>query len=197
MTIIRGAWLTLLALLLASGFIYPILGTRARLSNRFDTQTVTLDGADYMTRAVHWDDDQPIELRWDYDAIMWLQDNVRGSPVVLEAHDEQYHWSSRIANYTGLPTVLGWPWHQIQQRMRYDYAVRGRISDIEEIYSTSNVGRALELLRQYEVEYVVVGQLERAYYPQRGLLKFDEMVEEGLARVAYENEGVQIYQGLW
>ncbi len=197
MSIYRGAWLTMLALLLASSFIYPILGTRARLSNRFDTQTVTLDGADYMTRAVHWDDDQPIELRWDYDAIMWLQDHVRGSPVVLEAHNEQYHWSSRIANYTGLPTVLGWPWHQIQQRMRYDYAVRDRISDVEEIYSTSDVGRALELLRQYEVEYVVVGQLERAYYPQRGLGKFDEMVEEGLARVAYENGGVQIYHGLW
>ena len=141
MSIYRGAWLTMLALLLASGFIYPILGTRARLSNRFDTQSVTLDGADYMTRAVHWDEDQPIELRWDYDAIIWLQDHVRGSPVVLEAHNEQYHWSSRIANYTGLPTVLGWPWHQIQQRMRYDHAVRDRISDVEEMYSTSDVGR--------------------------------------------------------
>ncbi len=197
MSIFRGAWLTMLALLLASGFIYPILGTRARLSNRFDTQNVTLDGADYMIRAVHRDDDQLIELRWDYDAIRWLQDNVRGSPVVLEAHNEQYHWSSRIANYTGLPTVLGWPWHQIQQRMKYDYAVRDRISDVEEMYSTSDVGLALELLRQYEVEYVVVGQLERVYYPERGLRKFDEMVEDGLARVVYRNEGVQIYQGLW
>ena len=197
MSIFRGAWLTMLALLLASGFIYPILGTRARLSNRFDTQNVTLDGADYMTRAVHRDDDQLIELRWDYDAIMWLQDNVRGSPVVLEAHNEQYHWSSRIANYTGLPTVLGWPWHQIQQRMRYDYAVRDRIPDVEEMYSTSDVGRALELLRQYEVEYVVVGQLEHGYYPERGLRKFDEMVERGLARVAYRNKGVQIYQAMW
>ncbi|MCE2463017.1 MAG: hypothetical protein J4F46_03755, partial [Dehalococcoidia bacterium] len=130
-------------------------------------------------------------------ALRWLQVHVSGSPVVLEAHHEQYHWSSRIANYTGLPTVLGWPWHQIQQRMRYDYAVRDRISDVEEMYSTSDVGRALELLRQYEVEYVVVGQLERAYYTQRGLGKFDKMVADGLARVAYANEGVQIYRGLW
>ena len=197
MSIFRGAWLTMLAILLASSFIYPILGTRARLSSRFDTQNMTLDGADYMVRAVHRDDDQLIELRWDYDAIIWLQDRVRGSPVVLEAHNEQYHWSSRIANYTGLPTVLGWPWHQIQQRMRYGDAVRDRIADVEEMYSTSDVGRALELLRQYEVEYVVVGQLERGYYPERGLRKFDEMVEDGLARVAYRNEGVQIYQAMW
>ncbi|MCE2462452.1 MAG: hypothetical protein J4F46_00840, partial [Dehalococcoidia bacterium] len=51
MSMYRGAWLTMLALLLASSFIYPILGTRARLSNRFDTQNETLDGVDYMTRA--------------------------------------------------------------------------------------------------------------------------------------------------
>ena len=193
----RGAWLGILAILLVASFIYPILGTRSRLADRFSTQNMTLDGAEYMKTAVHWEEDQPIELRWDYEAIRWLQDNVRGSPVVLEAHNEQYHWSSRIADYTGLPTVLGWPWHQIQQRMRYDYAVRARSSDVKEIYSTLDAGRALELLRLYEVEYVVVGQLERAYYSAEGLRKFDGMAGEGLAKVVYQNENLKIYQGMW
>ncbi len=192
----RGVWLAMLAILLAASFIYTILGTRDRIAERFDTQSMTLDGSDYMRTAVHFDG-QPIELRWDYEAIRWLQDNVKGSPVILEAHNEQYHWSSRIADYTGLPTVLGWPWHQIQQRMRYEYAVRDRISDVREIYSTPDIERALELLRMYEVEYVVVGQLERLYYPAQGLEKFDLMAREGLARVVYQNEGTKIYQGLW
>ena len=193
----RGVWLALLALLLASSFIYTILGTRDRLADRFDTRRMTLDGADYMRTAVYTREGPTIEFRWDEGAIRWLQDNVEGSPVVLEAHNDQYTWSSRIADYTGLPTVLGWPWHQIQQRMKYDYAVRGRSSVVREMYSTLDMERTLELLRLYEVEYVVVGQLERAYYPGHGLRKFDTMVDRGLARVAYRNEGVKIYQGLW
>ena len=197
MSLARGAWLAMLAILLAASFIYPILGTGARLESRFDTQNMTLDGADYMRTAVHREEDQLIELRWDYEAIRWLQDNVQGSPVVLEAQNESHHWSSRIAVYTGLPTLLGWTWHQTQQRMRYTYAVRERSSAVRELYSTQDMERALELLKLYEVEYVVVGQLERAYYPAEGLDKFDDLVREGLANLVYGNEGIKIYQGMW
>ncbi len=195
----RSGWLLALVILLAAGFIYPILGTRARLADRFNTQDMplSLDGADFMLRAVHSEEDRPIELRWDYDAIRWLQDNVKGSPVVLEAHRDQYHWSARIANYTGLPTVLGWHWHQRQQRAKYDYVVWERGDDVNEMYSNPSINQALELLRRYEVEYVVVGQLERAYYPEDGLRKFDTMTRQGLAKVVYQNDGVRIYRGLW
>ena len=198
LSLARASWLLLLALLLSASFIYPILGIRARLADRFpNSETITLDGADYMRTAVHSEEEQEIQLRWDYDAITWLQDNVKGSPVVLEAHNDQYHWSSRIADYTGLPTVLGWPWHQTQQRMRYDYAVRQRVYDIVEMYSTVDQERALELLKLYEVEYVVVGQLEQAYYPEEGLSKFVGMAREGLAKVVYDSGPVKIYQALW
>ena len=193
----RAGWLFLLALLLSGSFIYPILGTRARIADRFNTGSVTLDGADYMRTAVHSEDGQEVELRWDYDAITWLQDNVEGSPVVLEAHNSQYHWSSRISDYTGLPTVLGWPWHQTQQRMKYSQAVTQRVDDVGEIYSTVDQERALELLKRYEVEYVIVGQLEQAYYPEEGLRKFSGMAREGLAKLVYDSGPVKIYQALW
>ena len=208
----RGAWLAVLAVLLGSSFIYPAISTGDRLADRFDTQSFTLDGADSMKTAVHrlicYEDNRrrkgcphnaglPIELRWDLQAIAWLQDNVKGSPVVLETQDAQYRWNSRISIYTGLPTVLGWPWHQTQQRMKYYPAVRQRASHVDEMYSTVDVDRTLELLRQYEVEYVVVGQLERAYYPTLAFGKFDRMARDGLATVVYENEGTRIYRGLW
>ena len=197
-SIARGGWLAILMLLLVSSFIYPVLGTKHRLADRFSTQNVTLDGADFMKTAVHgdWVGQKHIELRWDYDAIRWLQDNVKGSPVVLEAHTEQYQWGARIANYTGLPTVIGWRWHQTQQRMKYTDAVISRTFSVREMYSTTDTTRALELLRWYEVEYVVVGLLERAYYPAEGLQKFDSMTQEGLAKIAYRNEGTTIYQVL-
>ena len=193
----RGIWMGVLLVALASSFMYPVLGTRSRLADRFDTSNVTLDGADFMQRAVYSREGPPIELRWDYGAIQWLQDNVQGSPVVLEAHAGQYNWSARIANYTGLPTVLGWPWHQIQQRMRYEDAVRNRSSAVRELYTTTDVDRTVELLTTYEVRYVVIGDLERTYYPPPGLAKFDRMVLDGIARVVYENPGTRIYEGLW
>ena len=93
-SIVRGGFLVVLALLVGSSFFYTILGTRDRLADRFDTGSFTLDGAHYMTTTGHHDRTTGalIEHRWDYQAIEWLQDNVQGSPVVLEAHTDQYHW---------------------------------------------------------------------------------------------------------
>ena len=195
----RGAWLAVLLILLASSIIYPAISTGDRLSDRFNTQGFTLDGADFMMAAVyrHPDGGPPIELLWDYQAIGWLQDNVVGSPVVLEAHDAQYRWNSRISDYTGLPTVIGWPWHQIQQRMKYYPEVHKRAAHVKEMYSTMDIERTLELLKRYDVEYVVVGQLEQAYYPTLTFGKFDRMVQQELATVVYENEGTMIYRGSW
>ena len=202
MTPARGVWLSMLVILIASSFIYTALSTRDRLADRFDTSSFTLDGAQFMTTTGHIDRGTGtlIEHIWDYQAIEWLQDEIQGSPVILEAHTDQYQWGSRIADYTGLPTVLGWPWHQTQQRMQYAGAVRDRRADVQEIYSTEDSDAALELLKKYRVEYVVVGQLEQARYPAPGLQKFDDWVHgtyEGTAEVVYENPGIKIYRGLW
>ena len=190
----KGLWLAVLAALLFSSLVYPVMGTRARVADRFHDTHPYLDGSAYMAQAVHWEKDQPLELRWDLEAMEWLQDIVAGSPVVLEAHGPQYRWNARIASYTGLPTVLGWPWHQVQQRTDYDYEVRQRARDVGEIYSATRVARAEELLREYEVEYIVVGELERVYYPASGLKKFDNMAEAGSLDLVYQNPGVKLYR---
>ena len=50
--------------------------------------------------------------------IHWLEDNVQGTPTIMEGLSDNplYHWSNRISIYTGLPDVIGWNWHQKQQR---------------------------------------------------------------------------------
>jgi YYY domain-containing protein len=190
----KGIWLGMFLVLIGSSLVYTGLGTRERLANRFNTGLVTLDGAAYMQQAVYSREGEPFELKWDLEAIRWLQDNVAGSPVVLEAHNEQYNWSSRMADYTGLPTVLGWPWHQTQQRMAYGYTVRERAAAVREIYNTTDLERAQALLRQYEVEYIVVGGLERIYYSEEGLQKFAELSQAGLLKSVFRNDGVHITQ---
>ena len=191
------AWMGILAVLLASSLIYPILGTKARINDRLGDTPLSLEGTAYMAQAVHQEEGRSLHLKWDLEAIRWLQDNVEGSPVILEAHHHQYHWTTRVADYTGLPTVLGWPWHQIQQRTPYAYAIQERSQDISEIYSTADVGRTQELLSKYQVEYIVVGELERAHYPGSGPDKFEQMVGKGLVFREFRNQGVNIYRVLW
>ena len=202
-TWLKRAWLGVVALLIGSSLIYTALGTRDRIDYRFNPTPATLDGTAFMDTAVHvalgYHQQPPFQLKWDRDAIRWLQDNVSGSPVILEAHNDtpgwaQYSWSSRFANYTGLPTVLGWPGHQRQQRGDYQYAIFERIDRVREIYDTTDIVRAQELLRRYDVKYVVVGALERIYYSEPGLQKFRDLTDDGLIQRVFQNQGVSIYQ---
>ena len=182
-------WISVLLVLVASSFIYTALGTKDRLADRFTQGSYSLNGMAYMADSTHIEQGQLIELKWDQEAIEWVQDTVEGSPVILEAHLSQYHWGARFAVYTGLPTVIGWPWHQIQQRTDYSFAVDDRAADVKEVYETMNTERALELLRHYRVQYVVVGDLERITYRGEGLSKF-----ENLGRKVFENHGTTIYK---
>ena len=196
----RWAAAALVALAAAAVLVYPALATPVRIDDRFNPLPLTLDGAAWMQQASYHPHDwcankpaEPFALRPDYDAMRWLQDNAIGTPVVLEAHGTQYCWNGRFSQYTGLPTVIGWPWHQTQQRNDGD-AVRRRARDVTTIYNTRSRDTALNLLRDYNVTYIVVGDLERLYYLPDGIAKFDRMVEDGTLHLAHANEGTRIYQ---
>ena len=190
---IATAWLAVLLLLLGASLIYTFLGTRDRVGDRFLDLPASLDGTAYMSGAQHWERGEYFPLKWDLEAIRWLQDNADGSPVVLEAHMEQYRWGGRIANYTGLPTVLGWPWHQTQQRYAYRDRIDLRANHVHQAYETTDAGLAMDIMERYGVGFVVVGDLERLNYNERGLAKFDEMAEAGLLSRVYANEGTAIF----
>jgi uncharacterized membrane protein len=69
--------------------------------------------------------------------------------------------------------------------------IQERINDVERAYTTTSPPDALAILGKYQVRYVVVGGLERAYYPAAGLDKFGAMPE---LRLVYDAGGVQIYE---
>ncbi|MCC6944973.1 MAG: hypothetical protein IT335_10385 [Thermomicrobiales bacterium] len=50
------------------------------------------------------------------------------------------------------------------------------------------------LLDRYGVTYIYVGPLERAYYPESALAKFDEAVANGLLELVYDQNGVKIFR---
>jgi YYY domain-containing protein len=189
----RRVWLGAFGVLLACCLLYPIFATRARVEDRFVKLPPTVDGMAYMDKAVYQDQGRSFELRFERDAINWMRENVKGSPVILEGNAPEYRWGARFSIYTGLPAVIGWNWHQRQQRSIYTQPiVENRIADVAQMYNTPDPNQALQMMRQYDVQYVIVGELERAYYQPDGLAKFDRMVGQSLDLV-YENPQVKVY----
>jgi YYY domain-containing protein len=182
-----GTLLVLLAL------IYPLSAIPDRAEQRLVPGIVTLDGTAFMQEGVIVDQNREIPLRWDLEAIHWLQDNVDGTPTVLEATIPYFRWGGRVAIHTGLPTVLGWDSHQWLQRWEYRPMIEQRKVDVQTIYETADLDLTLALLRQYDVDYIYLGDLERAYYTGLGLAKFDLMSDLGIVPV-YRNERVRIYR---
>jgi uncharacterized membrane protein len=113
-----------LALVLAAVLVYPVLGTPAKVRHRFVTLPPTLDGMIFMSQADYRDEKGDMHLPDDFAGINWLLDNVQGSPVIAEGLSPLYHWRSRVSNYTGLPSIIGWDWHQKQQRGELLYGGR-------------------------------------------------------------------------
>lgn len=193
MSLRRGAWLAGLAVLAVGVMVYPALGTRDRLADRFDTSWRSLDGMEYMRRAGHFEKGELLSLRHDYEAIRWMQEEVDGSPVIIEGLAGEYRWGNRVSVYTGLPSVVGWDWHQRQQRVKYAHAVTQRRDEVNRFFTDASVHEAVRTLDRYGVRYVYVGQLEKVMYPPEGLAKFGQMAAQGLTP-AYQNEEVTIYE---
>ncbi len=195
-------WWGGMGLLLLAGALFLPYGIRARAVDRISSHTgLTLDGMAFMQTSTVSDGPpgeplQEIPLVGDYIAIRWMQDNIEGSPVILEGlGHREYLWANRVSIYTGLPAVVGWRWHQAQQRAALpDVMVNWRRDDVNQCYSTTDAAAAQEILTRYGVRYVYVGEYERAYYSQAGLAKFDELAARGWLQVVYNQYGVKIYE---
>jgi uncharacterized membrane protein len=135
-----------------------------------------------------------MDLSQDYNAIVWLQENVSGSPVIVEANTVEYHWGTRYTIYTGLPGVVGWNWHQRQQRTSVSHEwVFERVDAVHNFYNTTDLEEAIGFIEKYDVSYIVLGQLERAQYAGSGLDKFDQ--QDGVFwRQVYSERDTVIYE---
>ncbi|HLU11006.1 MAG TPA: DUF2298 domain-containing protein, partial [Oceanobacillus sp.] len=214
---VRTVWLFSLSVLVTIALLFPIMAARAKAVYRMPPVATedgatpeipfTMDGAAFMQWARRWEGDNDVvdmsqwrgfTLDEDYAMIRWLQENIQGTPTIIEGlgDDTQYRWNGRISIYTGLPAVLGWNFHQRQQRTLDPMGriVEMRNANVNAFYETHNIGTAWQILRFYDVDYIIVGKLERAYYNREGLAKFDQMVTEGLLEVVWRQGESVIYR---
>ena len=184
-------------LLVLGGGLYPAFAIPAKIRDRWvPTAPHTLDGMAYVQSAVQHERGVEIRTEADYRVIRWLQENVEGSPTIIEAQAErEYLWGSRISIYTGLPSVAAWRWHQVQQRMIMPGGtIEARQQDIRVFYNSGSPDRAHEILTRYQVKYVILAPYERAYMLSEGLVKFTTMVELGWLEIVYQDQDSTIYR---
>ena len=100
----------------------------------------------------------------EYEAYLWLLEHARSDDILVEAVGEEYvPWTSRLSSWTGVPTILGWPGHEVQWRGGSEQVMR-RIPVVEAIYTASAPTKVLEQLRAYRVRWLYVGPRERDLY---------------------------------
>lgn len=134
--------------------------------------TNTLDGGAWIA------DEHP----GDAAAIAWLgsqEENI----TLVEAVDGDYTYYSRVSSFTGIPAVLGMPFHEQMWRDNWTEIAQRKI-DVQAIYEDPS--RSLALMDRYGATYLYVGDLERSSYQI-------SLPAEGLVPV-YDADGVTIYQ---
>ncbi len=172
----RALFLAGFVALVALGMVYPLAAGFDKAGG-FAPQP-TLDGLAYTRQ--HSPD--------EYAAVQWLNENVSGTPVILEVTGGSFTEYGRVSSRTGLPTLLGWGGHELQWRGNYDEPGR-REPDINAIYSSTDVQQILTLFEKYGITYVYVGSLERGKYNPAALAKFDRFMD-----VAFQQGNVTIYE---
>ena len=192
------------AAVIAISLVYPIVATGPRLAQRFEERPGigTLDGYAWMDQGTLRSElGDTITFAGDRRVIDWFNEEVPGTPVILEASFGPYRGnSSRISINTGLPTVLGWDNHETQQR--YLPGIGERSADVRELYSTTDVNVKRDLLAKYRVAYVVIGDVERYTTPgdsgeywadPAGITALEAMVGTDL-ELAFDGGATKVYR---
>ena len=108
-----------------------------------------------------WPDDNNVfELRYDWEAIQWLLDNVHGNPVILESV------GGRLLSRLGHARRQHDRAERAQGHARAGAALPGGLVGYRdglhrEFWSTPDVERTQQIIDELGVALIYVGQLER------------------------------------
>ena len=149
------AFSLLISLVIFAGLLYPALSLLTKTDNFKPLFGFTLDDFDRVKR------ESPDEAA----AIEFLRTVPDG--VIVEAVGDSYRSEyERMSTYTGLQTVLGWTGHEAQ--WRGGSAPQGsRRDDVTKLYSTTHWDEAQAIIDQYNIRYIVIGNIERSSMPVR------------------------------
>lgn len=133
----------------------------------------TLDGLAYL------DHQHPA----DAGAVAYLR-SLESSEILVEAEKGDYSYYSRVCSFTGIPAIVGQPFHEFMWRGNDDGWYADRPADLQAIYEQPE--KTIALMKKYNATLLYVGDPERERYtvtlPAAGLEKI------------YSSRGTEIYR---
>lgn len=169
-------WIPITFILMSLVLLYPYFAVMSYFSNLSSFRG--LNGISYL-KTLHPD---------DHDAIYWIQENIKGQPVMAEAQGDSYTDYGRVSANTGLPTPLGWTVHEWLWRGDYSFP-QSRLEDVRFLYE-GTVEQTKQIIDKYNISYVYVGQLEKTKYPMLNESNFINLAKT----IVYKKGGVTIYK---
>jgi len=157
----KGALLFAVAVLLVAPLAIPL---------EYSYRGATLDGLSWLD-ATH---------PGDAEAISFLR-SLEGQHGLVEAEGGDYTYYSRVSSFTGIPAIIGMPFHEYMWRADGWYGER--VNDVRLIYEYPE--QTVPLMRKYNATLLYIGDTERERYTVRA-------GESGLS-LLYNQSGVQIY----
>lgn len=133
----------------------------------------SLDGLDYLETSHPGDAGGVAYLR-----------NLTGNEILVEAEGGDYTYYSRVSSFTGIPAIIGQPFHEYMWRGDSTGWYSSRLNDIKEIYE--NPDQTVSLMKKYNATLLYVGDMEQQKYsvnlPASGL------------ELVYSDRGTDIYR---
>ncbi len=173
----KNIYKIIFALIFVIHLIYPYFAIKSYYGNLKNYQG--LDGLKYLEKL--YPD--------NYQAILWINQNISGQPIMLEAPGDSYTTFDQISSATGLPTIQGWIVHEWLWRGGYD-APAARQTDVNTIYTSNDLIEVKNLLDKYQVNYIFVGAKEYEKYEDLNPQKFEDIG----AKIVFQSGQTTIYQ---
>jgi uncharacterized membrane protein len=107
-----------------------------------------------------------------------------GDIRIVEGEGGDYTYYSRISSFTGIPAVIGMPFHEYMWRGDDSGWYSERINDIRAMYEQPDQIRTL--MEKYHATLIIVGEPERSRYNVT-------MSSADLERV-FSQDGTEIYR---
>ena len=119
----------------------------------------------------------------DAGAVAYLR-SLPGNEILVEAEKGDYSYYSRVSSFTGIPAVIGQPFHEFMWRGDDDGWYADRPADIRAIYEQPE--KTIPLMKKYNATLLYVGDPERERYTVNAAGSGTEKI--------YSSRGTDIYR---
>lgn len=151
------------------------------LKTLVDPHPNTINGLYYLQA------EQPQKL----EVLKWVEDNIQGQPLVLQAPGDSYTTQSWFSSYSGLPSVLGWASHEWGWRYSSQQwsVISQRIDSLEKLYQSDNAEEMRQLAFKFNAGYLLIGPEEAAKYQIN-----TEIINQAFGKPVFGNSQYALYR---